>query len=188
MFVKCKFMFAFPLCAALACAGQPSSPAAAPSSVAPADAVLRDASAEESLGARASRSPLTVLVFFSPDCPVQKAHDARLRELVATYAPRGVSFAAVVTARSGDVAAAPMPVVEDPKAALANALGVDFSTHAIVLDRERRILYSGAIDSERTHLTSGAEPYLRNAIDAALAGRPVARPRTEPLGCPLAKD
>lgn len=188
MFAKYKLIpFVVLLGQGLACARPAASPAAAPI-VAPADAVLRDASAEETLAARAARAPLTVLVFFGPDCPVQKAHDARLRELVAAYAPRGVSFAAVVTKRSGEVAAPSMPVLEDEKAALANALGVEYSTHSVVLDRERRVLYSGAIDGDRTHLTPGAEPYLRNALDDALAGRAVAKPRTEPLGCPLEKD
>ncbi len=183
-FAKYMFVpFVVALGHALACAHP-----AAPPVVAPADAVLRDASAEETLAARAARAPLTVLVFFGPDCPVQKAHDARLRELVATYGPRGVSFAAVVTARSGEVTAPSMPVLEDERAALANALGVAYSTHSIVLDRERRVLYSGAIDGDRTHLTPGAEPYLRNALEDALAGRAVAKPRTEPLGCPLEKD
>jgi peroxiredoxin len=148
------------------------------------------------LEALSARATLTVLVFFSADCPVQKAHDARLREIATVYRERGVAFVAVSSEQSADVArlraelakrSLGMPLVVDRRASLADALGVEYTTHAVVLDRARRVLYSGGIDSERTHLTPNAEPWLRNALDAALAGRPVAKARTEPLGCPLDK-
>jgi hypothetical protein len=148
------------------------------------------------LEALTARAPLTVFVFFSADCPVQKAHDARLREIATVYRERGVAFVAVSSEQRADVArlraelakrSLGMPLVVDRRAALADALGVEYTTHAVVLDRARRVLYSGGIDSERTHLTPTAEPWLRSALDAALAGRPVAKARTEPLGCPLDK-
>lgn len=173
---------------ALAC-GRAASPPAG-------QAVLADERGEETLAARASHAPLTVLVFFSPDCPVQKAHDGRLRELSERYGPRGVAFAAVVSEPGSDMSTVraearrrglAMPVLEDRGAAVADALGVEFSTHAVVLDHDGRAIYSGAIDSDRTHLREDAQPYLARALEEALAGKPVAKARTEPLGCPLAK-
>jgi hypothetical protein len=127
---------------------------------------------------------------------VQKAHDARLRDLVAAYAPRGVGFAAVDAETGTDAAAdraelrrrgLSIPLLEDRGAALADALGVEYSTHVVVLAPDRRVLYSGAFDGDRTHLTATGEPYLKEALDAALAGKPVGKARTEPLGCPLRK-
>lgn len=149
-----------------------------------------------SLGELAKRSPFTVLLFFSADCPVQKAHDPRIREIVAAYRTRGVAFAAIASEEGADAArlreevkkrALEMPLFEDRGALLADALGVEYTTHVVVLDAERRIHYSGAIDSERTHLTPGGEPHLKNALEAVLAGKDVAKPRVEPLGCPLLK-
>ncbi len=149
-----------------------------------------------SVGELAKRAPFTVLLFFSADCPVQKAHDPRIREIVATYRTRGVAFAAIASEEGTDAArlrdevkkrALEMPLFEDRGALLADALGVEYTTHVVVLDAERRIHYSGAIDSERTHLTPRGEPHLRNALDAVLEGKPVAKPRVEPLGCPLLK-
>ena len=174
-----------------------SSPASGAPVLAPANVTLRDESgAEESIEARAARSKHTVLVFFSSECPVQKAHDARLRDLIATYQAKGVAFAAVVSEVGVDMAAEReevkkrlpgLAVLEDKNAALADALGVEYSTHAVLLDHDRRVLYSGGIDSERTHLSSGGDPWLKRAIDEALAGAPVAKAKTEPLGCPLRK-
>jgi peroxiredoxin len=180
-----------------ACGGAAVQSPEGPKTVAPAAVSLRDdAGHDEPLSDRAARSNLTVLLFFSSHCPVQKAHDARIRELVAAYGTRGVSFSAIVSEVDTDMAAEReaakqrglgVPVLEDKGAALADALGVEYSTHAVVLDRERRVLYSGGIDSDRSHLSAGAERWLERALDAALEGKPIAKAKTEPLGCPLRK-
>ncbi len=186
------------LCALLASAcgsraGAPST--AAPVTVASAT-VLRSDTGEVALTDLVKKAPYTVLLFFSADCPVQKAHDARLRELVATYRPRGVAFAAIASEEGPDLGrlreelakrALEMPLFEDRGAVLADALGVEYTTHVVLLDGERHVLYSGGIDSERTHTTDHAEPHLRNALEAVLAGKAVTKPRVEPLGCPLLK-
>lgn len=177
----------------LGCGGS-AAPARSVASV--PDVVLHDAAADAPLAELVKRRPLTVLVFYAPDCPVQKAHDARLRELVATYEVKGVTFAAVLSEAGADVAeeraevirrGLAIPVLEDRGAVLADALGVEYSTHSVLLDGSRKVLYSGALDGERTHLTDKGEPYLKIAIDDAIAGRPVAKAKVEPLGCPLKK-
>lgn len=183
-----------------ACGAGTSAPAAAPQAL-PDAPLQKEPSAAGEPGSMTTselvaQAPLTVLLFFSSDCPVQKAHDARVHELVTTYQPRGVSFVAVVSEAGADLPAEreaarkralAMPVLEDRGAVLADALKVEYSTHVALLDRNRRVLYSGALDSDRTHLTDGAKHHLRNAIDATLAGRPIETARTEALGCPIRK-
>ncbi len=181
----------------VACGGNGALSATNTSGSAPASLVLRDeAGKDESIEAWTGRSLRTVLVFFSSECPVQKAHDARLRELMAAYQGRGVAFAAVVSEAGVDVMAEReeakrrvpgITVLEDKNAALADALGVEYSTHSVLLDRARHVLYSGGIDSDRTHLSPDSTPWLKQALDATLAGAPVAKAKTEPLGCPLRK-
>lgn len=191
--LSCSFLLA-------ACGGAHAG-SAAPTSAAASPAVaksttLRGEDGDVALAELVKRAPYTVLLFFSHECPVQKAHDARLRELASAYAPRGVAFVAVSSEDGVDVAkvrdevkkrALPMPLLVDPGAALADALGVEYSTHVVLLDGERRVLYSGAIDSERTRTTTHPTTHLRDALDAVLAGKPVEKPRVEPLGCPLLK-
>lgn len=149
-----------------------------------------------SLADLAGRAPYTVLLFFSGDCPVQKAHDARLRELVAAFQPKGVAFVAVASETGADLArlraelakrSLAMPLVEDRGAKLADQLSVEYSTHVTLLDRERHVLYSGGIDDERSRLTEHPKPWLRTALEETVAGRAVTTARTEPLGCPLSK-
>jgi peroxiredoxin len=181
------------LALALSCGG----PGAQAPAMAPTGAVLRDADGrDERLDEVTARHRLHVLVFFDADCPVLKAHDERIREIRTRYETRGVGFTVVLSSAGADVAAERaavaqrglgMPVLEDPSARLADALGVEYSTHTVVLDRAGHVLYSGGLDSDRVHMTAGRERWLERALDAALDGRAVEKARTEPLGCPLRK-
>jgi len=139
-------------------------------------------------------SALTVLIFFSADCDCQTAHDERLRALHRRYQPRGVSFFAVDSEVSAsperDAAEArrrayPYPILIDRRAALAKALGAEYATFTVVIDRQGRVRYAGAIDSDQAHLTDDATPYLRHALESLLAGREPSVTRVEALGCAL---
>jgi hypothetical protein len=136
----------------------------------------------------------TVLVFFSSHCPCMRAHDERLVALARDYAPRGLRFFAVdseVGATREDDAelarerAYPFPILIDHDARIARAAGAEYATYSIVLDARGDVLYRGGFDSDHTHLSNGATPYLRDALDDVVAGRAVRHARTEPLGCAL---
>ncbi len=137
---------------------------------------------------------VTVLEFFSAHCPCQAQHDARLRELYIRYAPRGAAFRAVSSEesldRAGEAAEAarrryPFPLVHDEGGQLARALGADYATYTVVVDPGGHVLYRGGIDSDKRDLHDDARPYLANALDDALAGRPVRVPEAKTLGCAL---
>ncbi len=143
-----------------------------------------------------SRAPWTVLVFFSPSCHCLEQHDGRLRSLYDTYYPRGVAFLMVDSEVSGsadrDEAEArrrgyPFPIMQDRGAKLANKLGAEYATYSVVLDGEGLIRYHGGIDSDKTHLHDDATPYLQDALDDVLAGRPPRRAEGKTLGCALQK-
>ena len=140
------------------------------------------------------RAPFTVIVFFSADCPCQRAHDPRLRELFAQYRPRGVEVVAVdaeataTPASDRDEALArgyPFPLLTDPDGAVADALGAVWATYAVVVDASGRVRYRGGLDSDRTHLTEGAALWLRDALDRVLAGGEPEPAETSSLGCAL---
>ena len=149
-----------------------------------------------SLAQIAARAPLTVLVFFSAHCPCQTAHDERLIALDARYAPRGVQFYAVDSelgaSAQRDAAEAekrryPFPILTDHGAKLAAAVGAESATFTIVVERGGAIRYRGGIDSDRTHLTPQATPYLGDALDDLLAGRAPRLAEAKALGCALEK-
>jgi hypothetical protein len=138
----------------------------------------------------------TVVTFFSVHCPCQAAHDARLVALYEAYHPRGVAFVAIdaeVTAtRERDAEEAnrrayPFPLWTSANGSAATAFGAEAATFTVVIDREGRVRYAGGIDSDRSHLTDDAAPYLKDALDDVLAGRETRTPRGKVLGCALSR-
>jgi hypothetical protein len=78
------------------------------------------------------------------------------------------------------------PAVKDEGAACAAALGVKRTPEVVVLDARRRLRYRGRVDDQ--YRTGGARPRptrhdLKEALDAVLAGKEVAVPRTPVDGC-----
>jgi hypothetical protein len=139
---------------------------------------------------------LTVLVFFSRHCHCLEMHEGRLRSLYGESHSRGVQWfmidSEVGGSREGDDAEAakrfyPFPILLDRGAKLADALGADYAAYSVVLDSEGRVRYRGGIDTDKTHLSADATPYLRNAIDDLLAGQAPRVAWGKALGCTLEK-
>jgi hypothetical protein len=136
---------------------------------------------------------VTVIEFFSADCPVQKAHDARLKEL-GSLREQGVqvllvdSEAGASLARDATEASArgyPFPILIDDRARMAEALGVRFSTTTLLVDSEGHIRYRGGIDGDQGHLRPNTRFVLREAVESMLAGKNPDPAETKPLGCIL---
>lgn len=179
---------------ALALLGACGGGAAAPRGEGAAAIALTSDGRPSRVGDLVAGQALTVFFFIAPQCPVQKAHEARLRALVDAYRDRGVAFGAVSSEVDADpeqdralAARLGVPLYHDRGAKLADAVEAEYSTHTVLFDRGGRLLYSGGFDSERTRMTDDAEPYAKAALDAALAGAAIAKPKTEALGCPLRK-
>ena len=178
----------------LGCATAPAPvrlPASEPLVLPGSDGVSHD------VGAEVARSTLTVFVFYSRDCPCLRVHEARLHELADEYRARGVSVLLI----DSEVGAEPgrdalearrrgyrLPLLTDAGGRLAKAVQAEFATHAVVVDANGNVRYSGGLDSDKNHLHAGARPYLRDALDEILAGRAPSPRRPEPLGCALVLD
>jgi hypothetical protein len=191
MTMKLLVALGVPLCAGLAgCASAPPPRAALPSKVA---LVAPDGGSLDALQV-AAQAPFTVFVFFSRECPCLDAHDGRLRDLYAAYHPRGVQMVMVdsevrATPETDAAEAArrayPFPLLIDRGAKLAGALDARYATYSVVVDHEGRVAYRGGIDSDATHLKDSSTPYLRDALDDLLAGRPPRLAEAKALGCAL---
>jgi peroxiredoxin len=143
-----------------------------------------------------TKSRAVVLFFTTTDCPLSNGYVPEMNRIRADYASRGVSFYAVQTdttipdvevrkhAREFGFA---FPVLLDPKQTLVRFAGATATPEAAVLSSDGQILYLGRIDNRVVDFDkrrpAATEPDLRNAIDAVLAGKPVARPRTDVVGC-----
>lgn len=146
--------------------------------------------------ALASDATLTVFVFFSPDCHCLRQHEARLRDLDATFRARGVQFFMVDSevrasierdAEEARRRAYTFPILVDCGARLADAVGAEYAAYAVIVDRSGRLRYRGGVDSDKDHLHADATPYLRDALDDLLAGRDPRVANAKTLGCALQK-
>lgn len=153
--------------------------------------------ASHALRAEAAKAKLLVVTFFSATCPCQRAHDARLRELWAEWHPRGVELVAVDSEAGStldrDRAEAkerqyPYPILSDPGAKLADALGAVYATHTVVLDPRGKVRYRGGIDSSRAHIKLDGKFFLREALVDLLEGREPRDEGSKVLGCFLRRS
>jgi len=137
-----------------------------------------------------------VLVQSCNHCPYVQAWEGRLSAIASDYADRGVR---VVAVNSNDVVSHPEDSFEemqkrsreqgftfeylyDEPQAVAQALGAERTPEVFVYDRDRRLRYHGAIDDNRDE-TGVSQQYLRDALDALLAGSDPAVAETPAVGC-----
>ena len=167
-------------------------PARAPSRL--PDATLLASDGPRRLAEIVKPGHVTVIEFFSAECPCQAAHDARLRELAVAYQGRGVEVIAVDSEAGATPDRAeneaksrhyPFPILADPAGALADALGAEFATYTVIIDGAGTVRYRGGLDSDRAHVTASASLWVRDAIDRLLAGADPQPAEAAALGCAL---
>lgn len=160
------------------------------------------AGVEHPLARGAAATPV-VLAWTAGDCPMAKVYAPRLRALAAEWAPRGVRFFLVDSSADATpeklraAAKDGVPVICDERGELARLAGARSTTEVVVLDRDQRVAYRGAVDDQYGYRRSdglGAgtfrkdaptQPHLRNALEAVLAGKAPALAVTDPMGCLL---
>ncbi|MFL5338798.1 MAG: redoxin domain-containing protein [Gemmataceae bacterium] len=139
--------------------------------------------------------PAVVVIFLGTACPINNAYLPRLAELHKQYAAKGVQFLAVnslKTDKPDEVAAhakkhdVPFPVLKDSSQHVAELFDARRTPEAFVLDGKRVVRYRGRIDDQFAVDVNRKEPTkseLKDALDAMLAGKPVAVAETEVAGC-----
>jgi peroxiredoxin len=141
-------------------------------------------------------SELLVLIQSCNHCPYVIAWEGRMITVQDDYAARGVRLVAVnsndssryphdsfeqMAIRAGE-RGFPFDYLQDLEQTLVRALGAERTPEVFVFDRDRRLVYHGAIDDNRDDTAVG-QHYLRDALDSALAGTVPALAETPPVGC-----
>ncbi|MHC4218362.1 MAG: thioredoxin family protein [Planctomycetota bacterium] len=139
-----------------------------------------------------------VVMFICNHCPFVKHIAEGLAALGRDYQPRGV---AIVAINSNDVKTHPddspprmaeevksrgytFPYLFDETQETAKAFGAACTPDFFVYDKDHRLVYRGQLDDSRPGNdapVTGAD--LRAALDAVLAGQPVARDQQPSIGC-----
>lgn len=161
---------------------------------------IEDFTLTDYLGARRSLSDWSdqdavVVVFLGTECPLAKLYAGRLAQFDADFTDRGVQWIGInsnqqdtlqeiaVYAKKHSVE---FPILKDPGAKIAQQFGATRTPEAFLLDGQRVVRYQGRIDDQYGVGTARGEPTrseLRDALEAVLAGKPVARPNAPAVGC-----
>lgn len=135
----------------------------------------------------------TVLLFIAVQCPVSNAYNERMEKLAAEYKAKGIAVVGInsnVTEDAGAVKShaaehkLSFPILKDPGNKVADKLGASVTPEAYFLDANYKLLYHGRIDNSR-NAAQIASNDLRNALDAALNGKPVEKTEARAFGCSI---
>ena len=142
---------------------------------------------------------VVVLEWFNPGCPfILKHHQLNrtMDDLAARYRDRGVVWLAINSGAAGRQDAGleanrkakeefkiGFPILLDESGEVGKAYGAKTTPHMFVIAPDGKLAYAGAIDDDRSPSTLGKVNHVADAIDALLAGKPVAVKETQPYGC-----
>jgi peroxiredoxin len=142
---------------------------------------------------------VTAVVFTCNHCPYALAWHDRIADVARDYADRGVRVLAVnpndaerypadsLEAMRERVEADggwPMPYLRDESQEAARAFDAKTTPDVFVFDAEGRLRYRGAPDSDHRDPSQNAV-WMRDALDAVLAGRDPDTVETDPVGCSI---
>ncbi len=136
-----------------------------------------------------------VVVFSCCHCPYVVAWEDRLNEVARDFDGRAGML--VINANAGYLGDSPddmqaraeekgfaFPFLYDESQASATAYGATRTPEVFVFDPGHRLVYHGAPDSDHQD-PDGADPYLRPALEAALAGTTPGVQETPAVGCTI---
>ena len=151
-------------------------------------------------------SPVLVIVFTCDHCPIAQVYEKRIEKLYEDYGKRGV---AVVAIQGNDPKALTIdeldssdlsdtladmkiryawkhlhyPYLYDGETqSVTRAYGPQATPHVFIFDKQRRLRYEGRFDNNyRVEKVTTEDT--RNAVDALLAGKPIAVSDTTVFGC-----
>ena len=145
------------------------------------------------------RSPLLLVVFSCNHCPYAQAWEGRIIELVREFATKGLATIMINSnetvnypddrmdrmverARSKGY---PFPYVRDDDQSVAKAYGALVTPHPFLFDRERRLIFQGKPDDSWQVPSKVKRAFLREAIESAVAKKPIPTPLSSVIGCTI---
>jgi peroxiredoxin len=150
------------------------------------------------------RSKFVVLEWTNDGCPfVQKHYQGNMQSLQKDATARGAVWLSVISSAPGKQGyvsgaeadaltkkrgAAPSAVLLDPAGTIGHLYDAKTTPHMFIVDPQGTLLYAGGIDSIASADVDDiakAKPYVKTALDEAMAGKPVGEPVTRPYGCSI---
>ena len=126
-------------------------------------------------------------------CPVSNAYNERMTKLAEDYKAKGIAVIGINSNVAEDAATVKahatehklsFPILKDPGNKIADRLGATVTPEAYFLDANNKLLYHGRIDNARNAAQIETSD-LRNALDAALAGKAIEKTEARAFGCSI---
>jgi peroxiredoxin len=139
------------------------------------------------------------VVFSCNHCPYVRAWEDRMVQIQSDYADKGVQFLAI---NSNDIRRYPedsfpkmkeralekgfnFPYLFDDSQEVPRAYGAERTPEVFLFDQSGVLRYHGAIDDNYDNPNAVKKHYLRDALDAILAGGTPPAQETTPVGCTI---
>jgi peroxiredoxin len=149
------------------------------------------------------RGKFVVLEWANQGCPYEQKHykSGNMESLQKQWTAKGVVWLSVISSAPGEqgyvtppeendyltkMHAAPTAAILDPSGAIGRLYGAKTTPHMFVIDPQGKLVYEGALDDQPTPdpaSLKGAHNYVSEALEDAMAGKPVPTPVTRPYGC-----
>jgi peroxiredoxin len=149
------------------------------------------------------KEDVVVVVFLANHCPVVLNCEDRINDFVEDYKGKSVKLVGIAesgnrTRKQDDLAAIKKRAVQDKKfnyvygfdesQDVGRAYNATNTPQFFVLDKDRTIRYMGVMDDSPNNEGKVKETYLRDAVDALLAGKEIKVKETRPFGCGISYD
>lgn len=140
-----------------------------------------------------------IVVFDCNTCPYSKAYNSRIIALSKKYSKDYPLIA--INANAAELSPGDsfdemkkysrnkgydFPYLLDETQEIARAYGATNTPHVFILTKDQKVLkvaYIGAIDNNSRDASLVTKRYVEDAVEALLAGKPVATPKTRAIGC-----
>jgi peroxiredoxin len=135
----------------------------------------------------------TVLIFVSTRCPVSNGYNERMEKMAQDYKERGINVVGInanAKETADDIKAhatenkLTFMILKDKGNKVADQLGAGVTPEVYFLDASNKLVYHGRIDNHKNPEMVTAND-LRDAIEATLAGKPVAKAEAAAFGCSI---
>ncbi len=140
----------------------------------------------------------TLVIFSCNHCPFVKAWEERITALGNGALKQGVGVIQINSndpAKAGDTYEAmqdrakargfQFPYVVDADSGVARAFGATRTPEVLLFDAAGKLVYHGAIDDNHKDAAAAKEHYLKDALDALVAGKEITVKTTKAVGCSI---
>lgn len=138
-------------------------------------------------------SELVVVVFTCNSCACSEEYENRIIAFAKKYAPKNVALVAInvntivddrldAMKKKAEKKKFPFPYVYDETQNIGTAYGAKYTPEFFVLNKERKIVYMGAMD-DKSKEADVQHKYLEDAVDALLKGNKPPTEETAAFGC-----